>query len=42
MKKHFRHKDTKTQKYILTKSFPLCLSAFVANFSGLSRLGARL
>jgi hypothetical protein len=39
MAKHFRHQDTKTQKYILTKGFHLRLSAFAAIFSGLSGLG---
>jgi hypothetical protein len=42
MAKHFRHQDTKTQKHILTKGFRLCLSAFVAIFSGLSGLGLQI
>jgi len=36
MAKIFSPQDTKTQKWILAKGFPLCLRAFVANFSGLS------
>jgi hypothetical protein len=38
--KHLRHQDDKTQKSILAKKFPLCLSAFVALFSGLSGFGS--
>jgi sucrose synthase len=30
--KHFRHQDTKTQRYVLQNSFPLCFWAFVAIF----------
>ena len=33
--KLFRHQDTKTPKKIFAKGFALCLSAFVAIFSGL-------
>ena len=36
--KHLCHQDTKTQRWLLTKGFVLCLGAFVANLFGLVRV----
>jgi hypothetical protein len=37
--KYFRHQDTKTRGLIIININYLCLGAFVANLSGLTRLG---
>jgi hypothetical protein len=36
--KQFRHQDTKTQRFIVTNSFALCLGALMATFPVLSGL----